>query len=398
MFLRKFYNALSLKGQIYRTVHEMDNNANLRVEDEDSEEENVESVDGIPFRKYSKIINYESDLLMREIINAGYTDDTYEWVMTEKVHGANFSFSVTGETVLCAKRSGYLSDDARFYNFQHVKNELSASIQKAFSLIKLESPEVEQVVFYGELFGGLYPHPDVPRDSRFTHVQKGVYYSPAVHFYLFDIFVKGKSFMDLDNFLKIAQNSGFIYSKPLKRGKFAELIAFNVNSFVSTLPSQLGYPELPQSNIAEGVVLKLVHNKYVKSGRVMVKIKSEAFKEVTGVYNTKKNSEPKLKLKSESKVSLPKNLQDLYDNLLRYVTENRLRNVLSKIGPVTTGNKEFSKVVGSLAKDTLEDFSNDFPSWKELVKEDQKKCTAKLSTIVTNLVTKHWPSIISGEF
>jgi len=137
--------------------------------------------------------------------------------MTEKVHGANFSFIVTTNTLLCAKRSGVLTDDDKFYNFLLLKQEVTPSVQKAFSLVKEMIPDTEEVVLYGELFGGLYPHPDIPRNPQFVHVQKGVYYSPRLHFYLFDIFVKG-SFMDFDDFLKVAQASGLIYSKPIKRG------------------------------------------------------------------------------------------------------------------------------------------------------------------------------------
>jgi len=298
-------------------------------------------------------------------------------------------------TVSCAKRTGFLSETDKFYNFQLVAAELLPKILKGFALVKETFPDATEVVFFGELFGGLYPHPDVPRDSRFVHVQKGVYYSPAVHFYLFDIFVSGKSFLNFDLFEKIANTSGFLYSKPLQRGKFSDLVKFNVDTFVSTIPKELGYPELPTPNIAEGIIIKLVQNKYTfKGSRVMVKYKSETFKEVTGLLKVKNPSMPKEFV--ERAVDVPAEFIQFFQDMKRYATENRLRNVLSKIGPVA--KKDMSKVVGLLAKDLLEDFGNDFPKWKELKKEDQKQVTSKISSLLLNLVAFNWKKIVSGEF
>ena len=46
---------------------------------------------------------------------------------------------------------------------------------------------VGRVLLFGELCGGRYPHPDVPPDPRVEAVQTGVWYSPTVEFYAFDI-------------------------------------------------------------------------------------------------------------------------------------------------------------------------------------------------------------------
>lgn len=47
--------------------------------------------------------------------------------------------------------------------------------------------EVEEVLLFGELCGGRYPHPEVQPDTRVEAVQTGVYYSPTIEFYAFDI-------------------------------------------------------------------------------------------------------------------------------------------------------------------------------------------------------------------
>jgi len=319
-------------------------------------------------------------------------------VTTEKIHGANFSLNTDGATVRPAKRTGFLANTDKFYNFQVVVSDLTPIILKGFEATKKVVPDLQEVVFFGELFGGAYPHEKVPKDPRFPiHVQKGVYYSPAVHFYLFDIFIPGKSYLNFDTFQQVAQESGFFYSKPLQRGKYADLIKFDVDTFVSTIPKQLGLPEMPKPNISEGIVIKLVHNRYTTKGtRVLVKHKSESFKEVTGVYNTKDPADKKAKVYSEP--PLPPEIAEFRENMKRYVNENRLRNVLSKLGPVENKESAKSKLVGLMAKDVLEEFGADFPKWKQLKKEEQKRVTSSLGNLVLTLVARNWTAIVKGEF
>lgn len=54
--------------------------------------------------------------------------------------------------------------------------------------MKLLNVELTIVKVYGELFGGCYPHKDVtPSKNKVKRIQKGVWYSPYVRFYAFDI-------------------------------------------------------------------------------------------------------------------------------------------------------------------------------------------------------------------
>jgi hypothetical protein len=60
------------------------------------------------------------------------------------------------------------------------------------------------------------------------------------------------------------------------------------------------------------------------------------------------------------------------------ITENRLRNVLSKIGPI--GQKEFGKLIQLFSKDILNDFFKDYlDDYNGLAKKEQKQLTRKLS-------------------
>lgn len=133
---------------------------------------------------------------------------------------------------------------------------------------------------------------------------------------------------------------------------------FDVETFTSTIPALFGLPPLDR-NIAEGVVLKPVRNCFLSGGdRVIVKKKSDAFKEVSGLKNML-NHKPK---RAEGAASPPSPLEEdmlrfrpIFDFFLfisiSYVTDNRLRAVISKIGAVP--RKDLPKLIGLLAQDAL---------------------------------------------
>lgn len=79
---------------------------------------------------------------------------------------------------------------------------------------------------------------------------------------------------------------------------------------------------------------------------------------------------------------------------LSYVTENRLRSVVSKFGHVN--RKDLPKLIGLLAQDALKDFTDDFPSFKELEKEKQRKITQKLSPAARSLVESKSDDLVNG--
>jgi hypothetical protein len=55
-----------------------------------------------------------------------------KWVVTEKVHGANFSFVYKNGTLRFAKRKAYLSWTDDFFGFQLVVNKIESNITPLF--------------------------------------------------------------------------------------------------------------------------------------------------------------------------------------------------------------------------------------------------------------------------
>jgi len=251
---------------------------------------------------------------------------------------------------------------------------------------------VTLLYIYGEFFGGVYPHKDLPRPTQ-TPVQRGVYYCPHYEFYGFDVRTdSSKGYLDYDKAVALFEECGFYYAKPLATGPLEELLKMDP-AFQTSIPSIFNLPPL-EKNTSEGLVLKPVKTLYFTSGsRVILKNKSEDFLEVTGMK--------KERVKKDTNVVLPQlaeNVARLRDNLLRYVTENRLRNVLSKIGNAIKMSDR-GQLIGSFTRDALEDFTKDFgDEYSLLSPADKKKLTGALATVGAKLVNDNMTKIVKNEF
>ena len=108
----------------------------------------------LAFTEYERMTNDLSE----------FVDDTEfletKWVVTEKIHGANFSFHTNGELVRVARRRGFIRDDERFFDYRTGKfmKTHPNKVQKIYTLVTkiLNEKDIEQVSVYGELFGGNY--------------------------------------------------------------------------------------------------------------------------------------------------------------------------------------------------------------------------------------------------
>lgn len=100
--------------------------------------------------------------------------------------------------------------------------------------------------------------------------------------------------------------------------------------------------------ICEGNVIKPIEPAYFWSGsRVILKNKNEKFSEIS------KSKSNKVK-KEKQEVKLSDEANKLFEIANTYITENRLRNVLSKMEKIT--DRHFGVVVGNFIKDTMTDF------------------------------------------
>ena len=105
-----------------------------------------------------------------------------------------------------------------------------------------------------------------------------------------------------------------------------------------------------------------------------------------------KFAEKKSIRKRQPRLFVEPTYSDELNNLLvvaeSYVTENRLNNVISKIGNISVP-KDFGRLIGLFSKDILEDFLKEYESEYALVeKSEQKILNRHINKLATQLIKK----------
>jgi len=329
--------------------------------------------------KYSSIENTYRDQFIRLIREEGL--DTGEWIVTEKVHGGQLAIYYDGNEIKASTRTTFLTEDMDFFNWPKVVAENRDKIKKIYDLLKDQNSEISYIIVYGELFGGSYPHPDVEKVKGAKQLQKGVYYHPDNLFYAFDIRVDGK-FLPVDRCNRLFEQTGLFYAKPILRGTMDQCLK-HPNQFPSKISLWLGLPPI-EDNIAEGIVIKPIEPKFLGIGeRVILKSKNEKFEE--------RKTRKKRPKKPSKEVKLSEKGQQLLEELETLVTENRLRNVLSKKGqmPYPVPKNYFGEIMKDYSLDIWTEFNKDYEQeYTNLEKQEQKKISKELNQIAAKLVKK----------
>lgn len=266
--------------------------------------------------------------------------DKQQYIVTEKVHGANFSFWMTEEhlsvegiglcstvVIKCAKRSGWIEDDEKFFNYQPVLEKYRNRLENIFDAM---SDDCEELVIFGELYGG--------------NIQSGMCYKDEQDFIAFDMKLDGVPVDKLAMFNDLKTYE--IPCVPLL-GKFDTLQeALNFNESFASLLMREGFSGEEKHKEAEGVVIEPVTPSWFPNGsRVYFKKKTKRFLEKGG---------NKIKKAPET---LPKELEGILTTSFEYINESRFQSVCSKIGEVTI--KDIGKVMGLMTQDILLDVQKD---------------------------------------
>lgn len=291
-----------------------------------------------------------------------------QWAATEKIHGANFGIWVNDLEVQFSKRSGMIAPLDNFYNHLSFANRYASIAKTIRDYLWLSVPmdTIDQgdfnIVIFGEIYG--------------PGVQKGINYTDEVDFIMFDIGVQhGETFhwLDYAELRKIEMKFNMPMVPEIKVGSFHEVLE-TCNEFDSILGGK-------ENNNAEGFVMKPVSGStYFHNGdRAIIKSKGVKWEE---------------KAKKAKKIKVPYVLTDLeqkeLDTLCQYFTDNRLKNVLSKIGAVTP--KQFGMVMGLFVQDALVDFAKDEEMELSPATKKQGQTQAAMR------VRENWVNIINGEF
>lgn len=290
-----------------------------------------------------------------------------DWIVTEKIHGANFSVIVdantTPENIVCASRNEVITGS--FYSYEEIKARYAERFIEIFN--KFNVGEVKFIQIYGEFAG-----PGIMKKNV-------VHYKDYKDFYMYDVRVvtvdDKEHWISKSNVFSLASNH-YIPHPPI--------LGFydNVSHALELSPefkSKVN-PEYEGDNPAEGMIIEPNAVTFISNGadqepsRAIIKHKCAAHLEV-------KQRQPK-----EYK-TLNGSDQVLLNQLLEYNTQNRLSNVLSH---QQYTQDQFGKVVGLLISDIYKSAKED-----ELaaIADDQKTLTKELYKEVAKLVRVTWVNI-----
>lgn len=323
-----------------------------------------------------------------------------DWVVTEKIHGANFGIVTDGLEVKFAKRKQFLDSSEDFFGYELLQNQLIIKTKEIFKILQAEITSLEKIFIYGELFGGEYPHPEVNPVSGVQAIQTGVYYSPSIEYCAFDIAVVEngnyyeKFYLDYNIALHLFEKVGMMAAKSLFIGKYEEAISYNIG-FESTIPKILNLPQLEQTNKAEGIVIKPNKSIYIETSksiiRPIIKKKIPDFAEDKRYHQAQKWNYRHTFAENQNQKPILSLEDELCQEMLDLVTVTRLDSVISKFGRVTNPDKkEIHQLIELLKEDVLESFQEEYEGiFYSLSIENQNHIMSKLYNASQKLVNSY---------
>jgi Rnl2 family RNA ligase len=314
------------------------------------------------FNKYNSLENHYQDKFIEALRLHGLTEG--QFVCTEKVHGANFSFWCNGAfedesklspyVVRTAKRSGFC--DGSFFA-SHKIDKYKENIQDLYDDMMDKGLILygDTIVVYGEIFGGSFYG---RKEAGAKTVQGGMNYHPDTEFVAFDIGVERiihdetvKSWISYHDMTELLRGVEIPQAPEIFIGTFEECMAQN-NEFATLVPKLFGLTVPEDADklaaVGEGFVIRpLDGERFLRNGtRVIIKSKNSKFSE-KGKGSKVKNSVP-----------LTDNEKALLESFTCYFTENRVNATISKEGEVDSF-KQFPKIAGLTFADAINDYEKE---------------------------------------
>lgn len=296
------------------------------------------------------------------------------WCLTEKIHGANCSVIVPekeSEELTIASRNQILHSGQDFYN---IRESLSSPVSPGSVKLSIALRQCAQqlranklvpkgpVVFYGEVFGGVFPK--VPKVAGSKVVQHGIYYTPGNNVRFFDVCGSDKCFVAYDAAVEAMKKLSIPFVPIIAKGTFRELLQLAESTCcdVSTICTLYSLP-LVDANEREGNVLKpLGHVMLKEDERCIVKVKNPRFNELieAGVAADRKHQVKKaLQPADEHAPIIKKVITDPKQHMLSFVNEPRVASVCSKMHPDDINTDNLRSIVTLMRDDVWKDLARD---------------------------------------
>jgi len=231
------------------------------------------------FIKYQTIENHYNGRYLKNIKE--YIPLESQWIILEKIHGANFSIITNGDDIICCKRTGILKNDEIFFNYQKIIKKYKNDIIEIFQQIKINYCDVKEIQIYGEIFGGKY------FDKKIKMcVQKEIQYHPDIEFMIYDIRInvnEKNMYLNYNDLIEIVCKTNLKFIPILFQGTFEDTLNYDVN-FITIIPRLFGLPNM-DNNFAEGIIIKPLLPIIINEHNIIIKKKNEKFSELKNNTN-----------------------------------------------------------------------------------------------------------------
>lgn len=281
------------------------------------------------------------------------------WVVTPKIHGANFTIDVndSGDFIV-AKRTDVIQEDESFFNYQRAlakhnyKQLITSLMNNTYESLDGRSPV--RVTLHGELCGGFYP--DMPSIPGVSQVMKknSIYYSNDIEIVLFDaklysndtdyVYLNHHTLIEECNLLRIT------VAPVLFEGTLRECLNWSSlhNADLDETWMQFNMPQGIPDNIREGHVIKSLRTIFKGDHRMAFKDKNAKHSE-NGKHRTPKE---RLEIVYDDEVIA------MIEDASEYININKFNSVVSKFGEYTIQN--FAEIMRLFVDDIIEEFEVDF--------------------------------------
>ena len=108
----------------------------------------------IKFKRYPKITNL-TEKLAEKLVSENHPALSSDWLVLNKIHGANFSVHITKNEIRFGKRNGWIQKNENFYNYKKIVKPYISNFKELFQKYSRHYG-CETIRIYGELFGGSY--------------------------------------------------------------------------------------------------------------------------------------------------------------------------------------------------------------------------------------------------
>lgn len=286
------------------------------------------------YYKYLSISNHYNKIFIQKFVNLYPELINAKYVIQEKVHGTNVKLDITTNEYRLGSRNNWLGESGFFGLQEYVRD--NTELQKVIENIKefVKYTKLERVTLFGEFFGkGIQKEIDYgEKDLRFFDIAFDYELQTPE---MFNTFVDNLS----------AKTGSYIKEVPAIALVHGLDTALNYDINFDTVLNN------KSNNLCEGVVIKPYKKIYHSPvGEVFyLKKKNERFKEK--YEHITKEVDPQF---AEGEEAIIK-----YSTIYKgYLTSNRLENVISHNGEVTTNN--MSKIIREFISDAKRDFMYDY--------------------------------------